>query len=142
MELDQPCALLAQSMGGIVAIQAVMKRPERITHLVLAATSGGIDMADFEVADWRPDNIEVNPTFPDWFANYDKDLTPDLTRITIPTLLLWGDRDPISPIGVGMRLSELLRRSHLHIGPGGEHDFVNKFSPIVSPLIEAHLSAI
>ena len=53
-QVTEPCALLAQSMGGIVAVLAVLQRPDLITHLVLAATSGGIKMADLGAADWRP----------------------------------------------------------------------------------------
>ncbi|WP_308495392.1 alpha/beta fold hydrolase [Duganella aceris] len=41
-ELDVPCALIAQSMGGIIAIRVALARPDLVTHLVLAETSGGI----------------------------------------------------------------------------------------------------
>lgn len=42
--IDQPTALVAQSMGGIVAVRAALARPEWITHLVLSVTSGGVNM--------------------------------------------------------------------------------------------------
>ncbi len=44
-EIDRPTALVAQSMGGIVAVLAALERPELITHLVLTVTSGGVDMS-------------------------------------------------------------------------------------------------
>ena len=43
-EIDRPTALVAQSMGGIVAVLAALERPELITHLTLTVTSGGVDM--------------------------------------------------------------------------------------------------
>jgi pimeloyl-ACP methyl ester carboxylesterase len=33
--IDQPSALIAQSMGGVVAILAALQKPELVTHLVL-----------------------------------------------------------------------------------------------------------
>lgn len=47
-KIHTPTALIAQSMGGIVAVQAALQRPDLITHLVLTVTSGGVDMAQFE----------------------------------------------------------------------------------------------
>lgn len=40
-DIDQPSALIAQSMGGVIAIQTALRRPDLITHMVLTATSGG-----------------------------------------------------------------------------------------------------
>ncbi|PRC92517.1 alpha/beta fold hydrolase [Solimicrobium silvestre] len=139
-EIDQPSALLAQSMGGVVAIQAALKRPELITHLVLAATSGGVNMSDLQVADWRQAFIEANPTFPRWFADYNDDLSTSIVAIQAPTLLLWGDSDLISPIDVGLRLKELLPSSRIHVLPNGEHDFASKLAASVAPLIDTHLN--
>jgi pimeloyl-ACP methyl ester carboxylesterase len=45
-ELDQPTALIAQSMGGVVAMLVALRRPELITHLVLTVTSGGMEVSD------------------------------------------------------------------------------------------------
>ncbi len=138
-EIDQPTALIAQSMGGVVAILAALKRPELITHLVLAATSGGVDMSDLQVADWRQAFIEANPTFPRWFANFNDDLSTSIGAIQAPALLLWGESDLISPADVGLRLKGLLPYSRMHVVPNGEHDFSNKLATKVAPLIDAHL---
>ena len=43
--MNGPTVLVAQSMGGVVAIRLALRHPERITRLVLTATSGGLDMA-------------------------------------------------------------------------------------------------
>ncbi len=137
-EMDQPCALIAQSMGGVVAVQAALKRPEPLTHLVLAVTSGGLDM--FAADDWRPAFLAANPAAPSWFVDYREDLSGRIGSISVPTLLLWGDADPISPVAVGRHLQELLPRGTLHVLHGGKHDLVVKFAPDVARLIDEHLA--
>jgi pimeloyl-ACP methyl ester carboxylesterase len=59
----------------------------------------------------------------------------------MPTLLIWGDSDPISPVAVGTRLREMLPRATLVVIAGGTHDLVAERSSDVIPLIEAHLAA-
>lgn len=139
-EMDQPIALIAQSMGCVMAIQATLEKPEFVTHLVLAVTSGGIDLESFGAQDWRPLIHAANPSFPRWFSEYDEDLTPQLHKIKSPTLLLWGDADPISPVSAGQRLAALLPNAKLHIVSGGDHNLVMIHAKEVAPLIDAHLA--
>ena len=138
-QIDQPSALIAQSMGGVVAMLVALQRPELITHLVLAATSGGMDLASLDGEDWRPSILASHPGLPDWFINYREDLTPRLSTLHMPTLLLWGDSDPISPVKVGQRLTALMPRSELQVVPGGEHDVCCAFADLVAPVIDRHL---
>jgi len=139
-EINCPTALIAQSMGGVIAILAALERPAQVTHLVLTATSGGMDVSDLGAHDWRPSFNASNPSLPRWFADYKEDLTPRLRAITAPTLLLWGDSDPASPASVGERLASLLRHSKLLVIPGGNHDLGRVCAPVIAPLIDAHLS--
>ena len=115
--IDRPCALIAQSMGGVVALLASLRKPELITHLVLSATSGGLPMSALGAQDWRPAVRAAHPGLPDWFASYQQDLSSSLPRLRIPTLLLWGDADPISPLAAGERLASLLPQAELHVFP-------------------------
>jgi pimeloyl-ACP methyl ester carboxylesterase len=138
-DIDQPSALIAQSMGGVVAILAALQKPELVTHLVLSVTSGGMDMAGFDAEDWRPAIRAGHPGLPDWFTGYQEDLTPRLSALRIPTLLLWGDADPISPVKVGERLASLLPQAELHVFPGGDHGVGCTLASLVAPLIDRHL---
>jgi len=140
--LDQPTAIIAQSMGGILAIRAALARPEMVTHLVLSVTSGGVDMHDLGAKDWRDGFADANPTLPDWFLTYHADLSPDISRITQPTLLLWGNADPLSPVAVGERLHTLLPNARLHVVDGGAHDLANAHAAEVVPLVDAHLARV
>jgi pimeloyl-ACP methyl ester carboxylesterase len=119
--LDRPTALVAQSMGGVVALLAALARPERVTHLVLAALSGGLDLARFGATDWRPRRSERAAGHP--FAGDDTDLAPQLATMTVPTLLLFGDADPWSPPAAGAWLAATMPRAELHVMRGGAHTF-------------------
>jgi poly(3-hydroxyoctanoate) depolymerase len=140
-QIDQPSALIAQSMGGVVAMLAALRKPELVTHLVLSVTSGGMRMADLDALDWRPAVQAENPGLPDWFLNYREDLTPALSALRIPTLLVWGGADPISPVKAGERLAAVLPLAELHVIPGGGHDVACAFASQVAPLIDRHLAS-
>jgi pimeloyl-ACP methyl ester carboxylesterase len=138
--IDRPSALIAQSMGGVVAMHAALRRPELITHLVLSATSGGMQMEAFGAEDWRPAVLDGHPGLPDWFIRYRSDLTTELSALRIPTLLLWGGADPISPVQAGRRLASVLPQAELHIIPDGGHDLACTFASQVAPLIDRHIA--
>ena len=138
--IDRPTALIAQSMGGVLALQAALDRPDRISHLVLAVTSGGLPMAEHDAEDWREAFHAAHPELPVWFATASGDLSDRLASLTMPTLLLWGDADPISPVGVGRRLASLLPQAHLVVLPGGTHDLAMERAAEIAPLIDRHLA--
>jgi pimeloyl-ACP methyl ester carboxylesterase len=139
-QITTPVALLAQSMGGIVAVRAALERPDLVRHLVLSVTSGGIDVARLGAQDWRPAFRENNPGLPGWFLDEREDLTERIQTIAIPVLLLWGDADPISPVAVGRRLAELFPDAELVVIPGGTHDLVLERAKDVAPHIDRHLA--
>lgn len=139
--LDEPSVLVAQSMGGVVALLAALARPAAVTHLVLTATSGGLDMRGLGAHDWRAEFERANPHLPSWFAEWRMDLSPSLPSVQTPTLLLWGDNDPISPVAVGQRLAALLPHAHLHVLPGGTHDVGLERASEVATLVDAHVGA-
>jgi pimeloyl-ACP methyl ester carboxylesterase len=136
-----PTALFAQSMGGTIALRAALQRPAQITHLILSATSGGIDLASLGVRDWRPDFRRDYPHLPTWFEDVRVDLTRDLPKVTMKTLLLWGTKDQISPVVVGERLATLLPNATLYVVDGGEHDLVASHANEVAPVIDRILSS-
>lgn len=139
-QIDQPTALIAQSMGGVIALRAALEKPNLVTHLVLAVTSGGMDVAALGGQDWRPSFHKANPLLPRWFSSWQEDLSARLSKVAIPTLLLWGDCDPISPVRVGERLASLLPCACLHIVQGGDHDLAETHASIIAPLIDEHLA--
>lgn len=139
-QIDQPTALIAQSMGGVIAMRAALDKPDLVTHLVLAVTSGGVDVAGLGGQDWQKAFHEANPQLPRWFSTYQEDLSSRLAQVAMPTLLLWGDADPISPVRVGERLASLLPNADLHVVRGGDHGLAETHAAIIAPLVDAHLS--
>lgn len=137
--IDGPVNLVAQSMGGVVAIRAALAKQQFIQKLVLAVTSGGLPLADLGAADWREDYYRSFPSAARWISARGVDLSEEIKTIKAPTLLLWGDSDPISPVAVGERLGRLLRTSELHVIAGAGHDLAQTHVPVVAPLIGAHL---
>jgi pimeloyl-ACP methyl ester carboxylesterase len=139
-ELDRPCDLVAQSMGGLVAVRAAARHPDKVRSLVLAATSGGVDVAALGGADWRDDYRRSNPAAATWITTDRPDQTRELRALTQPTLLLWGDADPISPVAVGELLRSLLARATLEVIPGGTHGLAAEQPGAVVPLVVSHVS--
>jgi pimeloyl-ACP methyl ester carboxylesterase len=134
-----PVDLLAQSMGGVVALQAALRRPDKVRRLVLTATSGGVDVADLTGFDWRANYRREYPHAAAWITEARIDLTAEIPRIDSPALLLWGDSDPISPAAVGERLAALLPSARLHVARGADHDLAQTHAAELAPLVEAHL---
>jgi pimeloyl-ACP methyl ester carboxylesterase len=134
-----PVDLLAQSMGGVVAMSVALRNPGQVRRLVLTATSGGVDTADLTRFDWRANYRREHPSAAAWITDERIDLTALIPTIACPTLLLWGDRDPISPLAVGERLQGLLPDARLHVIPGGEHDLAVTHADAAAPLVAAHL---
>jgi poly(3-hydroxyoctanoate) depolymerase len=139
--ISTPVDVLAQSMGGVIAMRAALEKPELVRHLVLAVTSGGLDVASLGAEDWRPMFQDLYPRAPRWFVDVGDDLTHRLKDLSSPVLLLWGDADPLSPVAVGRRLAELLPRAELVVIEGGTHDLIAERAADVIPLIDRHLAS-
>ncbi|MBY6242530.1 alpha/beta fold hydrolase [Methylosinus sp. Sm6] len=138
--MSEPVDIVAQSMGGFIALAAALAAPEKVERLVLTVTSGGLPVADLGGADWRADYFRAFPRAAKWIAEPVEDLSARLPSIAAPTLLLWGDRDPISPVAVGERLRALLPDARLHVIPGAGHDAAITHADIVASLIARHLT--
>lgn len=136
---DGPVDLLAQSMGGLIAMLVALRHPQKVRRLVLSATSAGLDMGGLGAADWQATYHRNYPKAARWLSDVQVDLSAELPGIAAPVLLLWGDSDPISPVAVGERLRDLLPHARLHVLEGGDHDLVHARPGEVAPLIEAHL---
>jgi pimeloyl-ACP methyl ester carboxylesterase len=141
--MDAPVDLVAQSMGGLVAMLATLARPEAVRRLVLVATSGGIDLSAFDLADWR---TEYRQEFPDAspFVTEDtrRDLSRQLASVTAPTLLLWAEGDAISPPAVGRQLQSHLTNAptELIVLPYADHMFARDHPDHVATLIARNLA--
>jgi pimeloyl-ACP methyl ester carboxylesterase len=139
-QIDQPVDLVAQSMGGVVAACIALDRLTAVRRLVLAVTSAGVNMAQFGAADWRADYRRQFPQAADWITRslITEELLIEL--ITAPTLLIWGDSDPVSPVAVGHHLEHRLPNAKLRIVAGGDHGLASNKAELVAALIAGHLT--
>jgi pimeloyl-ACP methyl ester carboxylesterase len=138
--LTVPSDLVAQSMGGIVAVRVAARYPERVRRLVLVATSAGFDIAAHNAEDWRGDYRRTYPDAAAWITELVADQEPMIEEIAIPTLLLWSARDPLSPVTVGRDLARLLPQATLRVIDAPGHSFARDEPDQVAPLIAEHLS--
>jgi pimeloyl-ACP methyl ester carboxylesterase len=118
-----------------------LRLPELIAHLILVATSGGVDVSALGGIDWRAAYLENFPNSQTWIVADKPDHCADIARIACPALLIWGDDDPISPPAVGACLAGLLRNSILRVIPDGTHDLARFRAADVAPHVIAHLEA-
>ena len=139
-ELAEPANIVAQSMGGLVAVRAALAAPEKIRRLVLTATSAGVPVEDLGGSNWRPAYLKAFPRSATWITQIREDLSTQIPTITAPVLLIWGDADPISPPAVGERLLELLPNARLHVVKGGDHDLAVTHADEVAALIAEHFA--
>ena len=138
--IDGPVSLVAQSMGGAIAATLAIKRPQLVQRLVLTVTSGGVDMAGFGASDWRAEYRRLFPHAAGWVTERQPSSSLPVEKIAAPTLLLWGDADPISPVAVGRHLEARIPDARLHVVPGGYHDIAKTHAAALAPLIERHLA--
>ncbi|WP_373741086.1 alpha/beta fold hydrolase [Neisseria sp.] len=142
-KIQKPVIPVAQSMGGIIAVQAALQKPHLVRGLVLAATSGGMDMRRFAAADWRTDYRVEMAQLPQWFADAPpQDFSPDFGRIRQKTLLIWGGRDAVSPPAAGEFLQRSLPDARLMVVPQGGHDVAFSHAGEAARLIEQFVSAL
>ena len=141
-QINTESVVIAQSMGGIFAIHKALTDPHLVKGLVLIATSGGVDLSPFDIQDWRDEYQQHYPRYPAWFMTTTVNYDEHLNKVNIPTLLIWGDADPISPIAVGTYLNTKLKCSILKIIRKGKHHLAQMHAKEVSIYINQFLETI
>ncbi len=136
-----PSALVGQSMGGFLAARIAIARPDLVTHLVLSVTSAGIDRPALGLVEWRPSLDEEDSETAEWVTARHEPLDAQLATLQMPVLLIWADRDPISPLAIGQRIHELIPHSKLVTYDSDDHWVVLAHAAQVADEINRFLSA-
>jgi pimeloyl-ACP methyl ester carboxylesterase len=135
---DQPPDPAINSYDDLVRlVEAKLDGP---VDLVAQSMSGGVDVSTFGAADWRPDYRERYPKAAAWITERRGAADLPLERIRCPTLLIWGDADPISPLPVGQHLKARLPNAKLHVIASDDHRFAENRPDEIAPLIADHLA--
>ena len=75
-------------------------------------------------------------------AVVEEDLSLDASKIKTPTLLIWGEKDRITPLEDGLKLSQLIRNSKFEIiKDTGHFSHLEKAEEIIR-LIEGFISPL
>jgi pimeloyl-ACP methyl ester carboxylesterase len=142
-DLDRT-AFVGHSMGAQIGVHLAGRWPDRIERLVLTNAAGiphdlslpaltGMASALLDPRSWgRPsflptivaDSLRAGPrtlvrALRGILAD---DIRPLLPRITAPTLLLWGQHDPLTPVADGRLIQELIPDAELVVIPGASHN--------------------
>lgn len=137
---DEPVDLLAQSMGGAIALTVALRNPGQVGRIVLAVTAGGMDVSELGAVDWRINYREEFAHVADWVMSERPDVSARLAEIHHPCLLIWGDNDPISPLAVGQHFEAHLPDASLMVVPGGQHDLIHARADEIVEKIHEFLS--
>lgn len=82
--------VVAQSMGGVIAVRVAFAYPALVCRLVLVATSGGVDIPSLGGLDWREEYRRRFPRADGWIVDEQQDVSEQIKQLALPTLLLWG----------------------------------------------------
>jgi pimeloyl-ACP methyl ester carboxylesterase len=146
-----PFALAGHSMGGGIAIEYALRFPDRLAALILVSTGGRLRVApqildgilnDFDaacrlLAVWAHGDA-VNPalleryvaqlrTTPpailhaDFAASDAFDRLADLGEISVPTLVVCGENDRMTPLKYSRSLAAQIPAAQLIVVPGAGH---------------------
>ncbi|MBI3980373.1 alpha/beta hydrolase [Candidatus Microgenomates bacterium] len=147
---DQKVILFGHSNGGRLALYFANQHPENIEKLILL-DSAGIYHREFFLLlkrnifnliakkgkkittsplmkkllyrvvgeqDYRLANGPLKETMLNLISS---DLTPILSAIKVPTLIIWGEKDQITPLADGKLMNKKIANSHLEIIKSARH---------------------
>ncbi|HUO84395.1 MAG TPA: alpha/beta fold hydrolase [Thermoanaerobaculia bacterium] len=136
---DQPVHLFGHSMGGQIALRLAVSRPDRVRSLVLVASTGipfsldpVIHLREFlrpppsllrfsPILAW--DFLRAGPSsvMLAWARLMRDDTRPLMSGILAPTLLVWGENDPLVPLRYGWEMHERIPHSRMIVLPRAGH---------------------
>jgi pimeloyl-ACP methyl ester carboxylesterase len=163
LQIREPVVLGGLSMGGYIALSAVLRYPDRFRALMLMDTRAGADAAETargrlamanQVDSTGKNDAVIEGMLARLFSPFTRqnrahlidfahglmvktparavagalrgmaarpDCTPDLPRIALPTLVLVGEDDLITPPDVARVMAEALPQARLEIIPEAGH---------------------
>jgi len=133
--------LIAHSMGGFIAADLAAEFPERVERLVLVDAAvvpfetnilqNGfglmygfrylpLSLLPLLITDnWRAGLGTLSTALRDLLS---LDLRPKLARIQAPTLIVWGENDPVTPLKMGEALAEAIPHAQFKVLSGVAHN--------------------
>ncbi len=146
--------IIGHSFGGRIAIKLASKNPDFLKGIVLVDSAGFVDktlsnklkriiakplkpifkfkaLHGIRKSIYRFIGSEDYVATPQLRENYLKvigeDLSEDMKKINIPTMIIWGDKDKDTPINYAHKMKNIIKNSKLKIIKGAGHfSFLDK----------------
>jgi pimeloyl-ACP methyl ester carboxylesterase len=141
--------LIGHSAGGRLSIYFTLHHQNLIKHLVLLNTAGlkhanaskvMLNRANNYFSKFYPLNNSQKQILKETLKNiYNTDLTKDLSKINIPTLIIWGKKDNIIHISKAAIFNQNIKNSQLIVHPRLDHSTIHSptvFNEVLSFLSE------
>lgn len=157
--LDVPVHLVGHSMGGQAALEVAALAPERIRSLTLVASTGipfrfqarphleAMLRPPVELLRFGPRlAVDVLRAGPGSIALASarlltKDSSEAMAHVSAPTLLVWGDSDPLVPLRYAEEIRKKIPQAKLEILEGAGHvamwDRAARFNEVVLAFLES-----
>lgn len=147
---NEPAIIIGHSNGGRIALHLAAKRPELVARLILI-DSAGIPRRDLAAVTKRiafkhiaktgkkltnhglarkvlyklarqRDYLEAPPLMREVMANLlESDYSFDPSKVSVPTDIIWGSDDKITPIALGKELKAKIPNARLYLIDGARH---------------------
>lgn len=169
--IDGPRALIGHSLGGAVALELAIVRPELVDGLIVISSAGRLTIPDATLArageDFSAERERLvagsfaDPAAPmarrarqaldagglrallaDYAACQSVALHGRLEAVGVPVLLIVGDDDPFTPLRMSEDLARELPLSQMVVIPGARHMPMAEFDGTVNALIAAYLARL
>jgi pimeloyl-ACP methyl ester carboxylesterase len=146
----EPVVLLGHSNGGRIIISFTAKYPQKVKQLILI-DSAGVHRNDWQIRTKRflfGSVLKIGKKLADRSVNLDKvlsklkrgksheaseamqktmsnlinvDLLPVFSDIDVPTVIIWGEEDKITPLSDAVLMNKEIKNSSLNIITGARH---------------------
>ena len=114
--------------------ESLARHPELVDLLVAAGRDPITDRA--ATAEFRALVSSLALLSPSGWRRHGRVRPDDLRRLAIPTLVLWGERDPVGSIPVARSLTELIPQARLEVLPTGHGPWLGQPTRTAATVLE------
>jgi pimeloyl-ACP methyl ester carboxylesterase len=139
--IDRPVDIVAQSMGGAIALALVLRHHDLVRHLVLTATTAGVHVDRSKAENVRASRRVADSTLGSYLSDEGVPLIERIASLPVPGLLIAGTRDGVAPLAQIKALAGLLPDGRLVAIDTDSHFFVRERPGEVAPHIRDFLLA-